>query len=81
MSADVLVLSNGYQLMNVASWQRAVELIYSGKAEALHSCDRELRSASGYAMSGAPIKDKHHREAARVSDLRSWSRHYLLFGD
>ena len=49
MSA-VLVLNFDYSAMNIASWQRAVELIFGGKAEAVHNRDRQLRSAGGFAM-------------------------------
>jgi 5-methylcytosine-specific restriction endonuclease McrA len=36
--------------MNVALWQRAVELIFAGKAEAIHNTERRLRSAGGFSM-------------------------------
>ncbi len=48
--SDVLVLNSSYEPMNVAAWQRAVELIFSGKAEAIHNTARLLRSSGGFAM-------------------------------
>jgi 5-methylcytosine-specific restriction endonuclease McrA len=47
---DVLVLNSTYEAMNVATWQRAVELLFAGKAEAIHNTDRQLRSAGGFAI-------------------------------
>jgi 5-methylcytosine-specific restriction endonuclease McrA len=48
--SSVLVLNSDYLAMNVASWQRAVELIFAGKAEAIHNTAKQLRSAGGFAM-------------------------------
>lgn len=48
--SEVLVLNNNFEPMNVAAWQRAVELIFAGKAEAIHNTARKLRSAGGFAM-------------------------------
>ena len=48
--SDVLVLNSTYEPMNVAAWQRAVELIFAGKAEAIRNTARTLRSAGGLAI-------------------------------
>ena len=48
--SDCLVLNSTYEPMNVAAWQRAVELIFAGKAEAIHNTARQLRSAGGFAI-------------------------------
>jgi 5-methylcytosine-specific restriction endonuclease McrA len=48
--SDVLVLNSTYEPMSVATWQRAVELIFGGKAEAIHNRGEQLRSAGGFAM-------------------------------
>jgi 5-methylcytosine-specific restriction endonuclease McrA len=48
--SDVLVLNSTYEPMNVAAWQRAVELIFAGKAEAIHNTARKLHSAGGLAI-------------------------------
>ncbi len=45
---NVLVLNSSYEPLSVTLWQRAVELIYSGKAEAVHNTSRRLRSAGGF---------------------------------
>ncbi len=45
-----LVLNSTYEPMNVAAWQRAVELIFAGKAEAVHNRAAQLRSAGGFVM-------------------------------
>lgn len=43
---DVLVLNATYEALNVTSLQRAVKLIFAGKAEVLHQHERLLRSAT-----------------------------------
>lgn len=50
MSTGVLVLNSTYEAMNIAEWERAVELIFAGKAEAIHNTNRQLRSAGGIAI-------------------------------
>jgi 5-methylcytosine-specific restriction endonuclease McrA len=47
---SVLVLNSTYEALNLASWERAVELIFAGKAEAIHNRSKQLRSAGGFAM-------------------------------
>jgi 5-methylcytosine-specific restriction endonuclease McrA len=41
---DVLVLNFTYEALNITSFQRAVKLIFSGKAEVVHGRDRLLVS-------------------------------------
>lgn len=43
---DVLVLNATYEALNVTSLQRAVKLIFAGKAEVLHQHERSLHSAT-----------------------------------
>jgi 5-methylcytosine-specific restriction endonuclease McrA len=43
---DVLVLNATYEALNVTSLQRAVKLVFAGKAEVLHHNERLLRSAT-----------------------------------
>ena len=43
---DVLVLNFTYEALNITSFQRAVKLIFSGKAEIVHNRDRFLYSPS-----------------------------------
>jgi len=43
---DVLVLNASYEVLNITGWQRAVCLIFSGKAEILEECNRIIRSPS-----------------------------------
>lgn len=43
---DVLVLNVSYEILNITGWQRAVCLIFSGKAEMLEEGDRMIRSVS-----------------------------------
>ena len=43
---DVLVLNATYEALNVTSLQRAVKLIFAGKAEVLHQNERLLRAAT-----------------------------------
>jgi 5-methylcytosine-specific restriction endonuclease McrA len=42
--SDVLVLNFTYEALNITSFQRAVKLIFSGKAEIVHDLDRVLSS-------------------------------------
>ena len=42
--SDVLVLNFTYEALNVTSFQRAVKLIFAGKAEMLHGRERMLAS-------------------------------------
>ena len=42
---DVLVLNFTYEALNITTFQRAVKLIFSGKAEIVHDLDRVLTSA------------------------------------
>ena len=43
---NVLVLNASYEMLNVTRWQRAVCLVFSGKAEMLEACgDRLLHSS------------------------------------
>ena len=43
---DVLVLNFTYEALNIMTFQRAVKLIFSGKAEIVHDRDRILNSAT-----------------------------------
>ncbi len=43
---DVLVLNATYEALNVTSLQRAVKLVFAGKAEVLHQHERLLRAAT-----------------------------------
>ena len=43
---NVLVLNASYEILNVTRWQRALCLIFSGKAEVLEEQDRTVRSPS-----------------------------------
>lgn len=42
--SEVLVLNFTYEAMNITSFQRAVKLIFAGKAEILHDRDRVIAS-------------------------------------
>jgi 5-methylcytosine-specific restriction endonuclease McrA len=42
--SDVLVLNFSYEVLNVTSFQRAVKLLFAGKAEMLHGRERVLAS-------------------------------------
>lgn len=44
--SEVLVLNFTYEALNITSFQRAVKLLFSGKAEVVHPNDRRLRSPS-----------------------------------
>ena len=44
--SEVLVLNSTYEAMNVTSFQRAVKLIFAGKAEILHNRDRIIASTT-----------------------------------
>ncbi|MHB8153413.1 MAG: HNH endonuclease [Vulcanimicrobiaceae bacterium] len=43
---DVLVLNFTYEAMNVTTFQRAVKLIFAGKAEIVHNRDRTIASTT-----------------------------------
>lgn len=43
---DVLVLNFTYEALNITSFQRAVKLLFSGKAEVVHGRDTRLASPS-----------------------------------
>src|SRR4029077_537697 len=43
---DVLVLNATYEALNVTSLQRAVKLVFAGKAEVLHNHEKLLRAAT-----------------------------------
>ena len=47
---DVLVLNYSFEAMDITRYQRAVQLIFKGKAEIVHSIDREICSGRGFAM-------------------------------
>jgi 5-methylcytosine-specific restriction endonuclease McrA len=44
--SEVLVLNFTYEAMNVTSFQRAVKLIFAGKAEIVHNRDRSIASTT-----------------------------------
>ncbi|MDP9110357.1 MAG: HNH endonuclease, partial [Candidatus Eremiobacteraeota bacterium] len=44
--SEVLVLNFTYEALNITSFQRAVKLLFSGKAELLHGQDRTIASTS-----------------------------------
>jgi hypothetical protein len=44
--SEVLVLNFTYEALNVTTFQRAVKMIFSGKAELLHGRDRTIIRAS-----------------------------------
>lgn len=46
MLTDVLVLNFTYEVINVTSFQRAVKMIFSGKAEIIHDRDRVIVSTT-----------------------------------
>ena len=44
--SEVLVLNFTYEAINVTSFQRAVKMIFAGKAEIVHDRDRRINSAN-----------------------------------
>ncbi len=46
--SDVLDLNSTYEVMNLATWQRAVALLFEGKAEAVHNTEKRLHSGKGF---------------------------------
>ncbi len=46
MLTDVLVLNFTYEAINVTSFQRAVKMIFSGKAEIVHNRDRVIAATT-----------------------------------
>ncbi len=44
--SDVLVLNFTYEALNVTSFQRAVKMLFAGKAELLHGRDRTIASTT-----------------------------------
>lgn len=44
--SEVLVLNFTYEALNITSFQRAVKLLFAGKAELLHGQDRKICSTS-----------------------------------
>src|SRR5580692_8821175 len=44
--SEVLVLNFTYEAMNITSFQRAVKLIFAGKAEIVHYRDRVIASTT-----------------------------------
>ncbi len=44
--SEVLVLNFTYEALNITSFQRAVKLLFSGKAEIVHNRERILASTS-----------------------------------
>ena len=51
---DVLVLNFTYEALNITTFQRAVKLIFSGKAEVLHGRDHRLVSNTIILRCGCP---------------------------
>ena len=62
---DVLVLNFTYEVLNITSFQRAVKLIFSGKAEVVHGRDHRLVSPS-FEMRMLP--DNPHAEQHSPAD-------------
>ena len=52
---DVLVLNFTYEALNITTFQRAVKLIFSGKAEVVHGRDHRAHVASSRPLISAEM--------------------------
>ena len=65
----VLTLSSAYEPLGVVDWERAVTLLFSGKAKVLEEYDREIRSASESLKMPSVIVFNHNRHK-RVNSVK-----------
>ncbi|HOO57633.1 MAG TPA: HNH endonuclease [bacterium] len=63
---DVLVLNASYEILNITRWQRAVCLIFSGKAEVLEEYDRTISSPSFQLRMPSVIRMNHYIKKPRL---------------
>ncbi len=64
---NVLVLNASYEVLNVTGWQRAVCLIFSGKAEVLEESDHLICSPSTEFRMPSVIKMNYYIKKPRLS--------------
>ncbi|HOX28112.1 MAG TPA: HNH endonuclease, partial [bacterium] len=64
---NVLVLNASYEILNITGWQRAVCLIYSGKAEVLEETDLFLCSPSTRIKLPSVIKMNYYIKKPRMA--------------
>lgn len=76
----VLVLNSFYQPSQVVSWERAVCLLFDGKAETVESTDEVLRSPSVQMMMPSIIRMKRKTRARKMSIKFSRTNVFLRDG-
>ena len=64
---NVLVLNASYEVLNITGWQRAVCLIFSGKAEVLEESDRVVCSPSMELRMPSVIRMNYYIKKPRLS--------------
>lgn len=60
MDGEVLVLNSDYEPLNVCNVRRAIALVHLGKADVLHSSERQIRTFCGDVPSPSVLKLRHH---------------------
>ena len=60
MRNDVLVLNNDYEPLNICNLNRAIVLVYLGKAEVLHTNHHDLHSIDRAVTAPSVVKLRHH---------------------
>ncbi len=64
---NVLVLNASYEVLNVTGWERAVCLLFSGKAEVLEESDRVIHSPSQEFRMPSVIRMNYYIRKPRLS--------------
>lgn len=76
---NVLVLNASYEILNITRWQRALCLIFSGKAEILETSGRSVHSPSIEVELPSVIRMRHYVRKPRI--LVPVSRNNILMRD
>ncbi len=76
---NVLVLNASYEILNITRWQRALCLIFAGKAEVLETGDISVHSPSIEVRLPSVIRMRHYVRKPRI--LVPVSRNNILMRD
>jgi 5-methylcytosine-specific restriction endonuclease McrA len=60
LNAEVLILNNDYQPLNVVNVRRAVVLVFLGKAEVLHTNTHTIQTVGGGYTAPSVVKLRYH---------------------
>lgn len=76
----ILLLNNSYEPLSVVNWQRAITLVFSGKAEILEEYDKEIHSVKTTMKVPAVVRLLRHARVRHRIAVK-FTRHNLFTRD